>query len=420
MSKSPPSAGAGAEAPVALGDVPQPLRAQWQTLLAGAEVCLPQRELLDRLKEGRPLRVKIGCDPTAPDLHLGHAVPLMKLRQFQEFGHQVVFIIGDWTARIGDPSGKSETRPPLSEEQVEANAKTYFEQVGKILDVERTEIVRNNDWLGRLSSQEMVELMAKYTVARMLEREDFKQRFRAGAPIRIHEFLYPLAQGYDSVAVKADVEIGGTDQTFNLLVAREIQRECGMRPQAILTMPILEGLDGVNKMSKSLGNYVGISESPREMFGKLMSISDGMMYRYFELCLGAPREECDRLRAAVGSGAEHPRSLKARMAREIVARYHSIAAAQDASDEFDRMFREKQAPDQVELATLDTGGKGQALADLLVTAGLAPSKGEARRLAAQGGVTLNGDRVEDAKTLIRPGEYLVKVGKRRFLQIRLE
>lgn len=407
------------DAPVPLDEVPQALRRDWETILSGVAMCLPQRELLARLQTGRPLRVKIGCDPTAPDLHLGHAVPLMKLRQFQDLGHQVVFIIGDWTARIGDPSGKSETRPPLSEEEVRANAATYLEQVGKILDVERTEVRFNNEWLGRLSSQEMIQLASRYTVARMLEREDFKVRFREGRPIRVHEFLYPLAQGYDSVAIRADVEIGGTDQTFNLLVAREIQREYGQRPQVILTMPILEGLDGVQKMSKSLGNYVGISEPPREMFGKLMSIADELMPRYCQLCLGWTEAQVEQMRRDLATGALHPRDAKAQLARAVVARYHGEAAAREASDEFDRIFRERQTPDEVEERTIATGGIGLAVADLLLQVGLAESRAEAKRLVGQGGVTVNGERVEDARRSLGPGEYLVKVGKRRFVKIAL-
>jgi tyrosyl-tRNA synthetase len=407
------------DAPVRPEEVPDFLRPQWERLLGGVAICLPQRDLLSRLLEGKPLRVKIGCDPTAPDLHLGHAVPLMKLRQFQDFGHQVVFIIGDWTARIGDPSGKSETRPPLSEEQVRANAQTYLEQVGKILDLARTEVRFNNEWLGRLSSQEVVSLAAKYTVARMLEREDFKTRHREGRPIRIHEFLYPLAQGYDSVAIGADIELGGTDQTFNLLVAREIQREYGQRPQVILTLPILEGLDGVQKMSKSLGNYVGISEPPREMFGKVMSISDDLMWRYHELCLGWTVEDVARLRADVEGGRAHPRRVKADLARSIVARYHDGAQAREAEEEFDRIFREKQVPDEIERVRVSAGGKALAVIDLLVRGGLAESRADAKRLIAQGGVTVNGERVEDGKRQLGRGEYLVKVGKRRFLQIDL-
>ncbi|MBN1477421.1 tyrosine--tRNA ligase [Candidatus Sumerlaeota bacterium] len=393
------------------------MREQWCTLLGGAELCLPQRELLARLREGRPLRVKIGCDPTAPDLHLGHAVPLMKLRQFQDFGHQVVFIIGDWTARIGDPSGKSETRPPLTAEEVEANAATYFEQVSRILNMDRTEVRHNSEWLGPMTSQEMVRLAACYTVARMLERDDFKRRFREGRPIRVHEFLYPLAQGYDSVAIEADVELGGTDQTFNLLVAREIQERHGMRPQVILTMPILVGLDGVQKMSKSLGNFVGISEPPREMFGKVMSISDELMPTYFELCLGLTPEEAAQIPRDIKAGKRHPRDTKAELARRIVALHHGEAAAQGAEEEFDRVFRERQTPDEVDQVMIEAPAEGIVLLDLLVQASLAESRGEAKRLVGQGGVSLNGDRAEDPKGRIPPGEYMVKVGKRRFRRV---
>ncbi len=409
-----------ADTPVALGEVPAALRDQWRALLAGTETCLPQRDLLERLQSGKPLRVKIGCDPTAPDLHLGHSVPLMKLRQFQEHGHQVVFIIGDWTARIGDPSGKSETRPPLSEEEVRVNAQTYLDQVGKILDLDRMEVRHNSEWLGALTSQEIVALASKYTVARMLERDDFKRRFREGRPIRIHEFLYPLAQGYDSVVVEADLEVGGTDQTFNLLVAREIQREYGKRPQVILTLPILEGLDGVQKMSKSLGNCVGISDPPAEMFGKIMSITDEMMGRYHALCLGAAEEEVAARRAEVEAGRLHPRDAKAQLARAIVAFHHSEADAARAAAEFDRIFREHQAPEEIEEKTLPSGGQGLTGIDLLVQGGLAATRGEAKRLIAQGGVTLDGERLDDGKRTLPPRAYLVKVGKRRFVKINLE
>ncbi len=405
--------------------LPEELRAQWKTLMAGVETCEVEADLAERLRGGKPLRVKFGCDPTAPDIHLGHTVPLNKLRQFQSFGHTVVFLIGDWTARIGDPSNRSETRPPLSEEEVRANAQTYLDQVGKVLDMDRTEVRYNGEWLDRLTSREFVELASKYTVSRMLERADFKARHRqsgqADQPrereIHIHEFLYPLAQGYDSVVIQADVEIGGTDQTFNLFVARDIQRRYGQRPQVVMTLPILEGTDGVTKMSKSLGNHIGVSEPPREMFGKLMSISDELMWRFWELCLGLPAHELTRLHAAVDSGEKHPRALKAELARRIVARYHSDQAAREAADEFDRVFRDGQAPGEVEEVTLKAQGQTVEVLDLLVRGGLAATRSEAKRLVAQGGVSLNGEREDDPRREIPPGEYLVKVGKRRFLRV---
>jgi tyrosyl-tRNA synthetase len=375
------------------------------------------RAALDKsVKTNKPLKVKFGCDPSAPDIHLGHVVILRKLRQFQELGHTVQFLIGDFTARIGDPSGRSITRPPLSEEQVRQNAKTYQDQVFRVLIPERTEVVFNNDWLGKLTPHEIVKLCASHTVARMLERDDFSKRFRENIPIRIHEFLYPLFQGYDSVAIESDIELGGSDQLFNILVGRELQKDAGQTPQVALTMPIIEGLDGIQKMSKSLGNYVGVTDLPNEMFGKLMSIPDTLIPRYMLLLTDIPEDEIHGVAIEIFWGTENPRNFKVRLAKEIVTFFHSAEAAAAAENEFNRIFAQKQIPTDIETVILDSGE--MAIVDLVLKSGLVPSKAEARRMIRQNAVELGGAIVKDemATVTIAPGAVL-KVGKRRFVRL---
>ncbi len=399
------------------------LREEWELITSGAVDVIPEDKLLEKLqkshKSGVPLRIKYGADPSAPDIHLGHTVPIRKLKQFQELGHQVVFLIGDFTARIGDPTGKSDTRKRLSAEEVAANAKTYLDQIFKILDPDKTEVVYNSTWFEEMNFTKVVELAAKYTVARMLERDDFKKRFTGERPIFIHEFLYPLAQGWDSVEVRSDVEIGGTDQKFNCLVAREIQREFGQEPQCVLTFPLLVGTDGKNKMSKSLGNYVGITESPREIFGKIMSIPDDLMGDYFRLTLGYGEGEVTRLLSDVAKDRVHPRDLKARLGRELVTLYHNAAAARNAEEEFNRVFRQKELPDEIEVKTLFGGEGGMQIVNALTQAGLAASGREARRLIAGGGVMIDGARVTTPDFILGQGEHMLKIGKRRFLKVEL-
>ncbi|HWP35242.1 MAG TPA: tyrosine--tRNA ligase [Thermodesulfobacteriota bacterium] len=400
-----------------------PVEEQLAELRRGAVEIVPEADLAAKLersrREGRPLRVKLGMDPSAPDLHLGHTVVLQKLRQFQRFGHQALFLIGDFTGMIGDPTGRSETRPALTREEVERNAETYRQQIFKILDPERTEIVFNSTWLGALSAYEMVRLAAKYTVARMLERDDFRRRFERQQPIGIHEFLYPLLQGYDSVALRADVELGGTDQTFNLLVGRELQREYGQEPQVIITVPLLEGIRGGEKMSKSLGNAVGITEPPDAMFGKLMSISDELMLRYYELLSDRPAAWQAEMRAAIAAGRLNPRDAKRALALELTARFHGEAAAERAAAEFDRVHRARGLPEEIEEVRLEVSGPTLWLPTLLVQAGLAGSHSEARRLLAQGGVSIDGARVSGEPELPVGRPYLVRVGKRRFKRVDL-
>ncbi|MFS8639358.1 MAG: tyrosine--tRNA ligase [Symbiobacteriaceae bacterium] len=395
---------------------------QLEHLRRGAAEIISEDELLDKLRrsrrEGRPLRVKLGLDPTAPDIHLGHTVVLRKLRQFQDLGHQVVLIIGDFTGRIGDPTGKSVTRPQLTEAEVRANAATYARQLGKILDPARTEIVFNNDWLGRLTFAEVIQLAARYTVARMLERDDFAQRYREGRPIAIHEFLYPLAQAYDSVAVRADVELGGTDQKFNLLVGREIQREYGQEPQVALLMPLLEGTDGRDKMSKSLGNYIGIDEPPAEMFGKAMSIPDELIVKYMTLVTDLDLEEIRSLERGMAAGRVNPRDAKLRLAHALVRMYHGQEAADAAQDEFLRVFSRRELPSELpELAV--AAGEMDAVR-LLRETGMAASNSEARRLIGQGAVRLDGQRVTDPNAPLHIADGAVlQVGKRRFARLRV-
>ena len=383
----------------------------------GADELLIESELAEKLKTGRPLRVKAGFDPTAPDLHLGHTVLINKLRHFQDLGHHVMFLIGDFTGMIGDPSGKNTTRPPLTREQIMENARTYQDQVFKILDPEKTEICFNSGWIEALGTAGMIKLAASYTVARMLERDDFSKRYRNGQPIAVHEFLYPLCQGYDSVALKSDIELGGTDQKFNLLVGRELQKHYGQTPQCVLMMPLLEGLDGVNKMSKSLGNYVGISEPPREIFGKLMSVSDDLMWRYFDLLSFRPNAEIARFKQEVAEG-RNPRDLKVLLGQEIVARFHSAQAADDALADFEARFRQGAIPDDVPEVALRSVNGELGIAQLLKQAGLVSSTSDALRMIEQGGVKIDGERIEDKKLLLKAGSKLVvQIGKRKFARV---
>lgn len=384
----------------------------------GCDELLVESELVEKLKTGRPLRVKAGFDPTAPDLHLGHTVLINKLRHFQELGHQVVFLIGDFTGMIGDPSGKNVTRPPLSREQVLENARTYKEQVFKILDPEKTEVAFNSTWFETLGASGMIRLAAQHTVARMLERDDFSKRYGNGQPIAIHEFLYPLCQGYDSVALKADVELGGTDQKFNLLVGRELQKHYGQSPQCVLTVPLLEGLDGVNKMSKSLGNYVGIYEVPQEIFGKLMSVSDTLMWRYFDLLSFRSEGEIAAFKRDVENGA-NPRDVKVALAQEIVARFHGAQAAEAALADFEARFRQGAIPDEMpEFVLQSETAEGLSVLQVLKQAGLTASTSEAIRMIAQGGVKADGEKVSDKGLLLPVGATVVlQVGKRKFARI---
>lgn len=371
-------------------------------------------------KTGKKLRIKAGFDPTAPDLHLGHTVLIRKMRHFQQLGHDVIFLIGDFTGLIGDPTGRNATRPPLTPEQIAANAETYKTQIFKLLDPEKTIIEFNAKWLNAFTPIDFIRLTAKATVAQMLERDDFTKRYQAGIPISVHELLYPLAQGYDSVALQSDVELGGTDQKFNLLMAREIQRAYGQEPQVIMTTPLLEGLDGVHKMSKSYGNYIGINEAPDDIYGKAMSVSDEMMWRYYELLTDLTVTEVAALKAQVESGARHPRDVKSELAKKLVADFHSQAAADQAEAEFTRRFREHQAPTDIETRTLPVSEAALKLVDVLVSTELAPSKAEARRLLSQGGVKLNGEKVSDALAQIHPAEtpeVQLQVGKLKFLKV---
>jgi tyrosyl-tRNA synthetase len=381
----------------------------------GAGELLIEAELVEKLKSGRPLRVKAGFDPTAPDLHLGHTVLINKLRHFQELGHHVMFLIGDFTGMIGDPTGKNAIRPPLSKEQILANAQTYREQVFKILDPEKTEVCFNSTWFEPIGAAGMIKLAALHTVARMLERDDFAKRYASGQPIAIHEFLYPLCQGYDSVVMKADVELGGTDQKFNLLVGRELQKHYGQAPQCILMMPLLEGMDGVNKMSKSMGNYIGIAEPPQEIFGKLMSVSDELMWRYYDLLSFRGNAEIAQLKREVADG-RNPRDVKVMLAQEIVARFHSRKDAEVALAEFEARFQRGELPDVMPEVTVAAG----PVVQVLKRAGLVPSTSEALRLIEGGGVRLNGEKVSDRNLVLKSGETVVlQVGKRKFARVSL-
>jgi tyrosyl-tRNA synthetase len=385
----------------------------------GADEVILEDDLRRKLARGKPLRVKAGFDPTAPDLHLGHTVVLNKMRQFQDLGHHVMFLIGDFTGMIGDPTGRNITRPPLTPEQIAQNAETYRSQVFKVLRPEKTEILFNSTWCSQLGADGMVKLAGKYTVARMLERDDFAKRYAEQRPISIHEFLYPLMQGYDSVAMRADVELGGTDQKFNLLVGRELQKDYGQEPQVIITMPLLEGLDGVNKMSKSLGNYVGIDDAPPDMFGKLMSISDELMWRYIELLSFAPLDVVARWKRDVDEGA-NPRDVKVRFAQEIVGRFHDRAAAQAALAQFEARFREGAIPSDLVEQVVQVEGDGAPLAQVLKSSGICPSTSEAHRMIEQGGVRVNGEKVIDKALKLGAGStYVLQVGKRKFAKVAL-
>jgi tyrosyl-tRNA synthetase len=394
------------------------LEAQLPALKRGAEELLVEAELIQRLETGTPLRVKAGFDPTAPDLHLGHTVLLNKLRQFQELGHHVLFLIGDFTGMIGDPTGKNTTRPPLSREDIARNATTYSDQVFKILERERTEVVFNSTWMDKMAAADMIKLAATHTVARMLERDDFSKRYRGNQPIAIHEFLYPLVQGYDSVALRADVELGGTDQKFNLLMGRELQKHFGQKPQVILTMPLLEGLDGVSKMSKSLGNYVGINEPPNEIFGKLMSISDDLMWRYIELLSFEPLATIREWRREVLEDGRNPRGIKVGFAQEIVERFHGKAAAEAALADFEARFKGGGVPDEMPEVSVAAGDAPAAISHVLKEAKLTSSTSEALRMIDQGGVKLNGEKVTDrALKLVKGEQVVLQVGKRKFARV---
>jgi len=386
--------------------------------LRGCDELLVQAEFQQKLARsiatGVPLRIKLGLDPTAPDIHLGHTVVLNKMRQLQDLGHQVIFLIGDFTSMIGDPSGRNTTRPPLTREQIEANAKTYYAQASMVLDPARTEIRYNSEWSDPLGARGMIQLASRYTVARMMERDDFTKRFKSGVPISVHEFLYPLMQGYDSVALKSDLELGGTDQKFNLLVGRELQKEYGQEPQCILTMPLLEGTDGVDKMSKSKNNYIGISEAPDAMFGKLMSISDTLMWRYFELLSFRSMEEIAALEAETQAG-RNPRDAKVMLAQEIVARFHSTQAAEEALASFEARFRDGAMPE--DMPEVKVAGAPIGILKLLREAGLVASGSEAQRNLEQGGVRIDGVKIEDKALQLQPGIYVLQVGKRKFARV---
>jgi tyrosyl-tRNA synthetase len=383
----------------------------------GADELLVESEVAQKLARGAPLRIKLGLDPTAPDIHLGHTVVLNKMRQMQDLGHQVIFLIGDFTSMIGDPSGRNATRPPLTREQIEANAKTYHAQASKVLDPARTEIRYNSEWSEPLGAAGMIKLAAQYTVARMLERDDFHKRFRGNQPIAVHEFLYPLMQGYDSVALRSDIELGGTDQKFNLLVGRELQKSYGQEPQCILTMPLLVGLDGVEKMSKSKDNYIGITDPPAQMFGKVMSISDELMWRYFELLSFRSLDEIAALRRECAEG-RNPREAKVLLAQEIVARFHSPRAADDALAEFDARFRQGATPDSMPEVTIETAGAGVPIAQMAKQAGIVGSTSEALRLIAQRGLKIDGDVVADKAQVVAAGAtVVVQAGKRKFARV---
>ncbi|HKA22548.1 MAG TPA: tyrosine--tRNA ligase [Blastocatellia bacterium] len=392
-------------------------------LLKGTVDCIPEDELRRKLersaKTGKPLRVKAGFDPTAPDIHVGHTVLIRKMRHFQQLGHTVIFLIGDFTGMIGDPSGRSATRPALTREQIDENAETYKQQIFKLLDPDQTEIRFNNEWFSKFGPDDFVRLAGRATVAQLLERDDFKKRFQSQAPISLHELLYALAQGYDSVALEADIELGGTDQKFNLLMARQVQQSYGVKePQLIMTVPLLEGLDGVQKMSKSLGNYIAITEPPREIFGKVMSITDDLMWRYYELLTDLTLSEINDLKGSAHRGERNPRDIKVELARRIVADFYSQNDAEEANREFDRLFRERQAP--TDIPAIELGSGSTRLVKLLATEGLAPSVSEAQRLISQGGVRVNGERINDVKYELgsQAGEEaLIQVGSRKFLRV---
>ncbi len=402
-----------------------PVENQLEIIKRGAVEVIPEEELKDKLtksfKENKPLNIKLGCDPTRPDLHLGHSVVLRKLAQFQELGHQAILIIGDFTAMIGDPSGRNQTRPPLTFEEAKANAESYLKQAYKILHPEKTKIVYNSEWLGKMNFEDVIKLASKYTVARMLERDDFTKRFKSGIPISMHEILYPLAQAMDSVAIESDVELGGTDQKFNLLVGRDIQREYDIEPQIILTMPLLVGTDGTEKMSKSYDNYIGIDETPQNMYGKTLSIPDELIYTYFELVTDETIDELKKIKDLLDKPETNPRDLKRRLARKIVEMYHSKEAAIKAEEEFDKIFVKKGIPDNMPEMVIDFSGNGISILDLVMEAKFAPSRGEARRLITQGGVSIDGEKITDPKFIVQQDkDFILKVGKRKFMKVIIE
>jgi tyrosyl-tRNA synthetase len=393
---------------------------QLEYLAKGSVDLIEKGDLKAKIGRGKPLTVKVGFDPTAPDIHLGHTVVIRKMRHFQQMGHRVIFLIGDFTGMIGDPTGKKATRPALTREEILSNAETYKKQVYKILDPETTEVRFNSEWLGQLGAEGMIKLAGKYTLARVLERDDFRKRWDARLPIALHELLYPLSQGYDSVALKADVEMGGTDQLFNLLVGRDLMREYNLEPQVVLTMPLLEGLDGIEKMSKSLGNYIGIDEEPAQIFGKVMSISDALMWKYYILCTDLAPAQVAELRGTVESGAKHPMEAKKELAKSIIRDFHSPDAAEEAEAEFRRIFSDRQAPTELEETTLEASSEPLLVSKVITLAKLAESNKDAQRLIAQGGVLVDDAKVESPKQTLDAASgksYMVKVGKRRFAKI---
>lgn len=398
-----------------------PLNEQMDIIKRGAVEIIPEEELVKKIeksiKTSKPLNIKLGCDPSRPDLHIGHSVVIRKLAQFQEIGHQAILIIGDFTGMIGDPSGRNATRPALSLEQTRINGESYFEQASKILNREKTKIVYNSDWLGKMTFEDVIKLASKYTVARMIERDDFTKRFKSGEPISIHEFLYPLAQAMDSVAIESDVELGGTDQKFNLLVGRDIQREFGMEPQVILTMPLLVGTDGVEKMSKSYDNYIGISDEPSQIFGRTLSIPDNLIYNYFELATNVSNQKLAEVKTQLENGSVNPRDLKRELARTLVSMYHNHEAAEIAQTEFDNIFINKGLPDEIEEFRVGINQEINIL-DLIVLVNFAPSKGEARRLVTQGGVSIDGEKISDVQYQVKIiSGMILKVGKRKFIKL---
>ncbi|GAB6281507.1 MAG: tyrosine--tRNA ligase [Ignavibacterium sp.] len=395
---------------------------QMDLIKRGAFEIIPEEDLVKKLeksiKENKPLNIKLGCDPSRPDLHIGHSVVLRKLSQFQQLGHQAILIIGDFTGIIGDPSGRNSTRPPLSLEETRINGRTYFEQASKILDKAQTRMVYNSEWLSKMTFEDVIKLSSKFTVARMLERDDFTKRYKNSEPISIHEFLYPLAQAMDSVAISADVELGGTDQKFNLLVGRDIQREFGMEPQVIITMPLLVGTDGVDKMSKSYGNFIGISESPNEIYGKTLSIPDNLIYTYFELATNISNDELNEIKNQLNNQKINPRDLKRKLARTLVEMYYDEQSAIEAEEEFDKIFIKKEIPDEISEMNWNREEKEIAIVDLLIETKLAQSRSEAKRLISQGGVSIDGDKISDLSTIVKlKNENIIKVGKRNFLKI---
>jgi len=400
-----------------------PLNEQLDTIKRGTSEIIPEEELAQKLerslKKNQPLKVKLGCDPSRPDLHLGHSVVLRKLRQFQDLGHTAILIVGDFTGMIGDPSGRNKARPSMTLEETRQNGESYFQQASKILSSSNLKIMYNSEWLGKMKFEEVIKLASKYTVARMLERDDFEKRYHAEEPISVHEFLYPLAQAMDSVAIQADIELGGTDQKFNLLVGRDIQREYGLEPQIILTMPLLVGTDGVEKMSKSMGNYIAITDTPDEMYGKTLSIPDKLIYDYFVLATNAPTTELTEIKKQIESQTVNPRDLKRKLAREIVELYHGHEAATQAEENFDRVFIRKENPEEIEEVVITNNGDQLTVFQLLVNIGAAKSNGEARRLINQGGVTIDGSKVSDPNAAVNSDKpFILKVGKRKFYKIR--